>query len=464
MKRRNFIKLLGLSGAAGAISSTTDLAQLYANNEEAGPIRRLLVVSHCHGWPYSSWRMRPNGKSESQPWELNLSQTDESEFSAPLKPLYPHRNRMVALDGLSLATAELDVDGNRHDTGWVHAWTGNWVDFSGKATGARSPSIDQLVAQHIGRSDRLPSLEISVDDVRERGRPINYGFTGGQLPQENDPAQVYNRIFGPSSGTNQLAVRERGALEFAHAQYKSLAPRLSTAQRDKLSAHFDLVQKLSGRIEGMANLSCNNVPPVPGTTAGYDERFDTMAELVAAAFSCDVTRVASLSLGEMPTADFGADDITDDVHKGLAHEIYDNPTKHAAMTDYLVKHGEQMARLVSLLESMPDSDGGSLMDNTLIVWGSELADGWHGYQHYCPVLLGGSWHFGSGRYLHWPHETRSQVLTPSGMSQVSGIPHQRLLVSVAQAMGLNIEHVGVEHVQSQLGHLIDCTGPLKELS
>ena len=85
----------------------------------------------------------------------------------------------------------------------------------------------------------------------------------------------------------------------------------------------------------------------------------------------------------MPTANFGADSITDDVHKGLAHEIYNDPEKHQAMANYLTVHAQQVARLVGLLESLPDTDGNSVMDNTVIVWGSELANGWHGYQHYC---------------------------------------------------------------------------------
>jgi hypothetical protein len=171
----------------------------------------------------------------------------------------------------------------------------------------------------------------------------------------------------------------------------------------------------------------------------------------------------TLSLGEMPTSDFGWDHLTDDVHKGLAHGIYDDADKHQAMTDFLTKHAHQVARLVSLLEQLPDSDGSSIMDNTLIVWGSELADGWHGFQHYCPVLIGGSWHFRAGRYLHWPHETPIEVLARDGFTSVCGLPHQHMLVSVAQAMGLDTDHIGIEHVQSQTGHLVDCRGPLEGL-
>jgi hypothetical protein len=109
------------------------------------------------------------------------------------------------------------------------------------------------------------------------------------------------------------------------------------------------------------------------------------------------------------------------------------------------------------------------MDHTLIVWGSELADGWHGYRHYCPTLFGGAWAFRPGRYVHLPHTTPARLLVPAsagigGYSDTSGRPHQHLLVSVAQAMGVDIDQVGLGHVQGQDGDHIDCTGPLQELS
>ena len=186
-------------------------------------------------------------------------------------------------------------------------------------------------------------------------------------------------------------------------------------------------------------------------------------------FSCDITRVVSLSLGEMPTAEFGAAAISDKVHKGIAHFIYDDAEKHAAMTDYVQYHASQVARLVSTLEAMPDAGDGSLMDNTLIAWGSELGDGWHGYRHYCPVLIGGAWAFKTGRYMYWPHETAAQMRVPSqilagGSTQLCGMPHQRVLVSVARAMGLEVDHVGLEHVRGQRGDFIDLRGPLDGLT
>jgi hypothetical protein len=157
MNRRRFLTGLGGLGALGASSFVSRAAGRPAP-------KRLLVLSHCHGWTYDPRKMRP-GLGTSTPWNLKLGPLDVADFSAPLAPLYPHRSRMIAIDGLSLATAELDADGNRHDTGWVHAWTGDNADFSETDTRSTRASLDQLVAAAVARPDRLPSLELSIDDV-----------------------------------------------------------------------------------------------------------------------------------------------------------------------------------------------------------------------------------------------------------------------------------------------------------
>ena len=462
MHRRRFLETLGLAGVTAGLSGV-GLQRAVAQEMNAPAPKRLIVISHCHGWPYDAWKLRPQGMVETQPWSVDLNDFAAESLSEPLLPLYAHRNRMIPLDCLSLASAELDMDGNRHDTGWVHAWTGHWADFSGVDTRAQAPSLDQLVAPYVARPDRLPSLEISVDDSAENGRPISYGLNGSRLPVENQPNRVWQRIFGPSIAPDPLRQRKGNALAFAHSEFAALSPRLDAAARQKLASHFELVHGLSGRLEGMANLSCGGAPELPSAAPSYDARFDTFAHLVGAAFACDVTRVVSLSLGEMPTADFGWDHLTDDVHKGLAHQIYNDPQKHQAMTDYLTMHSRQVARLVSVLEALPDTDGQSVMDNTLIVWGSELANGWHGYQHYCPILIGGSWHFRTGRYIYRPHQSPVQILTPTGYSAKSGLPHQKVLVSAANAMGLDTDSVGLTHFQSQTGIRVDATGPIPDL-
>ena len=463
--RRRLLRLGGLT----ALGAGWPGGVLPARAEIAAPPRRLVVISHCHGWPYSAWRMRPAGMPETRPWSLDLTPLAENDLSAPLAPLHPHRRRVLVLDGLSLATAELDAGGNRHDRGWIHAWTGNNADFSARDTRSTSASLDQLVAAHVARPDRLPSLELSVDAALEAGRPIAYHPGGVRLPAENTPLRAWERTFGPASSDDAAGTRRRTTLDFAYGEYRALAGGFDSLDRARIESHFGLVDRLGRRLEGLAALSCAAPPRPAAAFERYDRRFDAFTDIIAAAFGCDITRVVSLSLGEMPTAEFGADHISDKVHKGIAHYIHDDPARHAAMTDYVRRHARQVARLVSTLESIPDRGGGSVMDNTLIMWGSELGDGWHGYSRYNPVLIGGAWAFRTGRYLFWPDRTPIEMRVPAqvasgGRTRLAGVPHQRLLVSVARAMGLEVNHVGLRQVRGQRGDFVDVSGPLDRLT
>jgi hypothetical protein len=477
MKRRSFLQLLGMTGAMAGLG-IAGAQRALADAGRVGAPRRLVVIGHCHGWPYDAWKIRPEGFSESEPWDVDLTTLSLPEWSGPLAPLYPFRHRLLIPDAFSLATAELDMDGNRHDTGWIQAWTGNRVDFSGAGSGATTASLDQIVAGEIARADRLQSLELTVGTTGgtdsfggtlESGRPIAYSASGGALPVEGSAAKLWQRIYGPSLSPDPLGARQGSVLDFAYEEHAALAKGLSQQAEQRLAAHYEHLASLGERLEGMAGLACDAVPDAPEEVLSFDGRFDAFAELIGAAFACDVTRVVSVGLGEMPTADFGADGISDNVHKGIAHDIHNSPEKHAAMAEYVKVHAMQVGRLVEVLESLPDVDGGSIMDNTLIVWGSELADGWHGYQHYNPVLIGGAWHFNTGRYVYRPHTTPAEMLVPAsvnpgGWSEFCGLPHQHLLVSVAQAMGLERNHVGLKYVQGQRGDWINTTGPMEGLA
>ena len=312
ISRRHALQMGGLTALGAAIPD----AALRAFAPAPAPPRRLVVVSHCHGWPYESWRMRRPGRPADEPWTLDLGPLAAGDLSRPLAPLHPHRRRVLALDGLSLATAELDAGGNRHDRGWIHAWTGDNADFAARDTRSVSPSLDQLVAARIARPDRLPSLELSLDAALAAGRPISYNLGSLRLPAERSPLGAWNRVFGPASSGDAVGRRRRTTLDFARREYRELAPRFSAGERARLETHFGLVERLGHRLESLATLACEAPAQPAAEFERYDLRFDAFTDVIAAAFSCDITRVASLSLGEMPTAEFGADHISDKVHKG----------------------------------------------------------------------------------------------------------------------------------------------------
>ena len=397
MNRRQLLTALGLTSGAALIGPR-------ARGASAASPRRLIVASTAHGTVHDRWKMRPpDAGPDSAPWVADLAQVPARDWPGPLAPLHPHRRRLNVIDGVSMASAELDISGYRHEKGWLHAWTGAWVSFTGSALMATAPSLDQRVASQIARPDRIRSLELGVGDAR----PISHLGVDAQLPQEFDPGRVFARLFGLSDADDPLLQASGSVLDFARTEHRAIRGRLRPADRERLDVHFDLVRQLEQRVQGLAGAACD-VPDLASLSAnleGYDMLFDALVELIGAAFACDLTRVVSLSLGDLPSRDIGwGDYLSGDVHNDFAHRIYEDEDAAQAMADYQRHHSAQLARLVAALEQIPEGDG-SVMDHTLIVVGSELADGWHSYHKYHMATLGGGWAFGGGQYRHFPWDS-----------------------------------------------------------
>lgn len=449
--RRRFLCALGLAGATAALPRPS-----WAVGQ--APPKRLIILSSGHGTPYPHWRMRPRGQGDAGTWREDLNGLAAEDFSRSLAPLHAHRRRLNCLDGLSLATAELDLPGYRHEKGWLHAWTGAFVNFTGSDLFATQPSLDQVVARAIARPDRLPSLELGING----GRPICHAGRAQQMPLEESPRATWDRLFGLGTTSDPLRRAQGSVLDFAKAEHEALRGRLSANDQAKLDTHFELVRQLEQRIQGLSEATCEPAPERGADRlAAYNANFDAFTEIIAAAFTCDLTRVATISLGDLPASDIGwGNYLSGDVHNDFAHGIYDDPQAALAMSDYTAHHAAQVARLVTALEAIPEA-GGSVMDSTLIVWGSELGDGWHSLEKYCVSMLGGAWAFSTGRYHHFPWNRTPIVMQAyGGPTTGAGQPHQHLLVSVAQAMGLSVDHVGMREVRNREGALVNLTGPL----
>jgi hypothetical protein len=450
LDRRRFLTALGLGGAGAA------LAPSLVRADDSAP-KRLIVLSTGHGTPYEHWKMRPGSEPDEGTWVADLAGLQQAEFSRSLAPLHEHRKRLLCLDGLSLASAELDLPGYRHEKGWIHAWTGGWAHFTGADLFSTEPSLDQLVARHVARPDRLQSLELQVHE----GRPICHAGKAQQLPLEGVPARAWERIFGLAQSTDPLVGAQGSVLDYASREYDAVRRTLGASDRSKLDIHFELVRQLEQRIAGLSEASCAAPELLGVDLEDYNATFDAHTEIIAAAFACDMVRVVALSLGDLPSEAFGwGHYLSGDAHNDFAHRIFEDPQAAEAMSDYTGQHATQLARLISMLEAIPEGSG-SVMDNTLIVWGSEIADGWHGLEKYCVTVAGGSWAFELGRYAHWPwNNTPIPMVAPSGMTPGSGLPHQHLLVSVAQAMGLDLDHVGLVNAMTLQGERVDFIGGL----
>ena len=457
MNRRQFLAAMGLGSSSLLLPSQR---QAIASPTEAP--QRFLVFFTQHGTWYDGWKMGTDTRPTDQSWEFDLTASDAPPLSDALLPLASFRDRLLIVDGLALVSAEADISGLRHEVGQVQALTGAPVELVTGVPLATEPSIDQRIASHISRADRYRSLELAVGDPP---MSVIYGGRRQQLPYESNPLRVYERLFGlsdnQSSANDLLAQAQSSLLSQVADRHEALAQRLSGEDRQKLELHRDLVRDLENRVTGLAGLSCELGIDSPTGSEDYEASFEAMAQMIVSAFSCDLTRVASLHMAELPI-DLVVPGYSGSLHDELAHAVWVDPYAAQVMTDYTSIHAQQFARVLELLDSIPEGNG-SMLDNTLCLWVSELGDATHGFEKWAAVMAGGH-AFQMGRYLHFPSDTPYEGWNWDGSLPAMGRPHQQLLVSILQAFGMTDNAVGTQTVTGIEGVSIDCTGPLPGLS
>ncbi len=462
MNRRQFLAAMGAASGSLFLPSLTRLAHS-ANGQ---PPRRLIVVVTQHGAWMPTWAMNPGNNPPGAVWEQDLTSVAASAFSPSLAPLHPWRDRMVAIEGLSMVSGDIDPAGVlRHEIGQIHTLTGDEVEMVSGLPIGKSPSIDQLIANHIARPDRLRSLELSISEVSP---VVNYRGRQQPLLGETNLLTVHDRLFGlvNGGGAGPAELREQEALlQTVQGRYEALAGQLSTEDQQKVQVHRDLVSDLNWQITGLMSAQCE--APQRVGSIDYSTDWTAAATMLTSAMSCDLLRVATLNLPTLGGEQLGHPE--ESIHDAFAHELPRSEQAVQVMSEYYAYHGNQVAELLTMLDGIPE-DGGTMLDHTLVVWTSELADGVHGFDR-MPVLLFGGSCWSTGRYIHYPSDVPYPAWVWDGVRrQASGRPHQMLLSSIMRAFEVPDPETGgdwnampIRSLRTPDGVDIDCTGVLQEL-
>lgn len=371
----------------------------------------------------------PNGTVPNSYWPAaGLSDTDFT-LNTIMEPLTQFRDKLLILKGLRLAVSEVGP-GGPHQKGVGGLFTnadlqeGNFVDGDGSKSGwANGPSLDQEAARYIGQGSYLQSLELGVrvseNEVRAR---ISYAGPGAPMPPVNSPLVAYQRLFSQFlSSEPELVGRRLSVLDSVKRQYDVLSPQLSQRDQQKLEQHMDLVRGLERRMGIAVDATCSR-PEAPPDWAEDDEETmpdigGTQMKLLATAFACDLTRVASLQISSAVNSIrypwLGSN--------GSGHTL-SHSSDAASQAEIVLREqwaAEQIAGLMSELAAIPEGDG-TVLDHTLIVWGNEL--GWgttHTHDDIPFLLAGGAPGIRTGRYLQYDRTA-----------------HGALLLSILQSLGV----------------------------
>lgn len=416
--RRNFLKNLGASAAL-----TPFLPIFNASGQEALSPRRIILFFTPHATYFPAWV--PSG-----------TQTNFT-LGPILSPLQQHIAKINILRGVVMPEPPYLI---AHTPGGAELWTGSRMN-PGNSTIAgdhnTSASVDQVIAQRLAGTTPFPSLQFRMAG----DQTVIYGGPGQEIFGESSPKAAFTRLFSQAAG--QLSTQRTSVLNLVNSQVKSLQAKLSTADKLKLDAHLSSVRNLELQIGSQAK-ACGG-PSVVYAPSGIVEParfpydFTNFIDIATSALTCDLTRVVSIQFGQQdndndwPYSFLGQKT----GHHSLTHLAPSNtvnedrvavsdPSKsvNGQLTAIYKWYAQNFAYLLSALDAVPEGSG-TLLDHTLVIWGTELADyGTHGFGPSLPLVVAGGGAYGvkTGRNLDFTAKPQF---------------HNRLLVSAAQYMGLS---------------------------
>jgi hypothetical protein len=460
IKRRTFLQGAGATLALPVLEAMIPASTAAAQTAAGQAKPRFVGVFYPHGMAPSFWEPKAEGA-------LSDNLPVISQALAKVK------DETTILSGLWSKSAE-PPEGTTGSDHWVAAAYLTGIKprkTAGSDATVGSATIDQQIAQKIGRESLLPSLQLAVEDPNSSSSNCGEGYScsytnsiswielptppeehvprTSPLPMELNPQVVFERLFGSGSTPEQRAQRMRQSksiLDSLVAELATLRRQLGPADVQTVNQYTDEIREIERRIQLAAKAS-GDVPELdlpPGIPEQFDQHIRFHYKLVALALKADITRVVTL---------LGARDLTGrtypfpkgelfpnggtsvSFHGGSHHQ--DDPVQIRRYADLNKYHLSTTAYLAEELKSIREGDG-TLLDNTVILHGTNMGNS-NQHQHYdVPHFLIGGKNLGLRGNRHLAYERKT-------------VPTGNLLVSVLNLFGIDKDKQG------------DSTGPLAKL-
>jgi hypothetical protein len=407
LDRRGFLRTVGASLAAPLLAQVP-----------TAPARRLVCVGNPFGMHAPAFFPAEAGAGYA--------------LSPLLEPLARHREHFTVFSHLDHA-----VDGGHAG---ARAFLSGARPIHAAAMPERNVTLDQKAAEHLGAHTRLPVLNLCADGTWE----MCWSRSGVHVRPLGEPRQVFDLLFAPVSeaAVAQRAVhldQDADVLEAVDAQTRAYARRQGAGRRarlDEMSAAIDDVRARLARAQAWLYEPRPEVSAPRPTRVRSDVELGLMFDLVALALETDSTRVATLEIGGGRLAT--ALGLRGSYHRYSHHGLRPEAIEHLLTIERFQM--QQLARFLDRLRATADPlNGGTLLDHTLVLFGSGLGNG---NAHSCrdlPVLVAGGG-LPHGRHLVLPEAEGRRV------------PLCNLYLSLLRHLGLDLERFGTS------------TGPLEELA
>jgi hypothetical protein len=412
--RRRLLERLGIGTAA--LPFLGNLPSLAAG--PAGPKRRLVIV------------FSPDGTVRKNFWPEQEGPFADRDLPPILQPLAPFQDRLLTLKGIH---NKVRGDGDLHMRGigclltGIELFPGNIQGGSDTPAGwASGRSIDQEIrAQLQSRPEtatRFGSLEfgVLVPNRADTWTRMVYAGPNKPIAPIDDPYQMFDKLYGVARDRESM----KSILDELHTDLATLAAALPAEDRRILAEHTALVRGFEQELSTQREELAHRVPVLEEGILDQNDHMPRVSrmqiELVVASLAADFTRVATLqytnSVGQPHMKWLGIDE----GQHSLSHEPNTNAEAQDKLTTINAWYAGEVAWLARRLAETPEPGGdGSLLDHTTILWTNELGEGnTHSHEDIPWVLVGGGLGFRTGRAAQFP-----------------GVSHNRLLVTLARAMG-----------------------------
>ena len=423
--RRTFLRG---AGAALALPFLDSMVPAFAAPTE--PVLRLGFVYCPNGMIMEHWWPAAEGR--------------DYKLTPTLEPLAAFQDDFLVLSGLNQHIAYPrpgEGDNAPHERAGGAFLTGIHPTRNGEL----GVSVDQIAATQLGKETQLASLELALHDTDlvgqcEKGwncaymRTLSWRGSNSPLPNENNPRAVFERMFGDSDSNDPAArlsrnENDRSLLDSVTEATARLLKDVAPRDRAKLSEYLDSIRDVERRIQVAEEQSSRELPALErpgGIPATFGEYARLMLDLEVLAFQTDLTRVITLMMGREQSDRSFREIGVPESHHLLSHHSND-PVKIGKVLQIDIFHAQIFAHFLDRLRSTPDGDG-SLLDHSMIVYGSGISHGnGHSYED-LPILVAGgkAAQIRGGRHIRYPKDT----------------PVTNLYMTLLDKLGIPVENVG----------------------
>jgi len=410
LSRRTLLRGAGTAIALPLLDSMIPASTALAQTAAMPKAPRMGCIYIPHGATMAYWTPTKTGK--------------DFEYTPILKPLEEYRRYMNIISGLANTPVGPEKGEDAGGAQNHERAAAAFLTAAHPVAGDRAfvgKSFDQVVADALGQDTPLPSVELAIEPSNNTCGDVNFTCSyrasiswktpSLALPMENNPQMVFERLFGDGTTDEERKERRRQSaslLDSIREDVASLNLKLPNADRSRLDDYLQEVREIERRVALVdAKLSDNSleVPDAPsGIPTEFESHINLMFDLQVLAYKSDITRISTLMMaGEGSNVRFPRSGVNEGFHNASHHSNEEkNKDQFAVLNNY---HITVLKNFFDKLAATPDGDG-SLLDHSLVLYGSSMSDANEHNFDPLPILLvgGANGLIEGGRHLMYePH-------------------------------------------------------------